>query len=679
MLRRAPLLCFAVCLCGAIFFGSSVLPSVALASTASVIYTYDEAGRLKATTYSDGAATSYTLDAAGNRKQVQSTPPPPLPNPPTVPVITNLTASTATATWSWSQGTGGPASSYSYSINSGSYTTTGATLSANLTGLTVGANNTIQVIAVNLGGPSSPSSKTFLTLPSAPGTPTFTNITATTATVNWGSATGTVTSYSYSLNGAAFINVGTSQTVTLTGLSSGSSYAVQVYATNASGNGVVSSAALIPPPPPPGVPAYTNITATSATATWSAAASATAYSYTIDGGTTWTNVGASLSANLVGLSGANIYYFQVRGSNAGGSGTANFAYFDTLPAAPGSVTISNILATSATASWSAVPGVVTSYAYSTNGGSTWTNVGKVVTVSVTGLTPGANYNVQIHAIDVTGYGAAAASASFPTIPPAPGVPSFTNITATSATVNWAAASGIVSSYSYSINGSANTTVGSSVLTANLSSLTPGTVYTVRVFATNSSGNGAASSNQFTTSLPVPGTPGVPTFTNITSTSATMNWTAASGTVTSYSYSINGGTTWTNVGAVLTIGLTSLSATTTYNVQVRATNATGNGPPSSTTLTPAPTTPTNLVASTPAPTVIVLNWTGSTGGVGTLYYDVERCQGVGCSNFALVASLTNPNYSNTSLPSKTWYSYRIHTADSRSIYSSYSSVVSKETE
>jgi hypothetical protein len=45
----------------------------ASASASSVTYTYDELGRLKVTSYDNGSITTYTLDAAGNRKNITAT------------------------------------------------------------------------------------------------------------------------------------------------------------------------------------------------------------------------------------------------------------------------------------------------------------------------------------------------------------------------------------------------------------------------------------------------------------------------------------------------------------------------------------------------------------------------------------------------------------------------------
>src|SRR5207249_335048 len=73
-------------------------------------------------------------------------------------------------------------------------------------------------------------------------------------------------------------------------------------------------------------------------------------------------------------------------------------------------------------------------------------------------------------------------------------------------------------------------------------------------------------------------------------------------------------------------------------------------------TVAPTTPTNLAATAPTATQINLTWTASTDNVGVTGYEVERCQGAGCSNFALIASPATASYSNTGLSSGTSYSW-----------------------
>jgi YD repeat-containing protein len=116
-------------------------------------------------------------------------------------------------------------------------------------------------------------------------------------------------------------------------------------------------------------------------------------------------------------------------------------------------------------------------------------------------------------------------------------------------------------------------------------VTPATTYLYTVRAYDGAGNRSGMSNQISVSTPdtiPPGAPGAPTFSAVTGTSATANWTAASDNVqvTGYRYSLNGGASWTNVGLTLTTNLTGLSLGTTYTMYVQAGDGAGNWGPSS---------------------------------------------------------------------------------------------------
>jgi hypothetical protein len=79
---------------------------------------------------------------------------------------------------------------------------------------------------------------------------------------------------------------------------------------------------------------------------------------------------------------------------------------------------------------------------------------------------------------------------------------------------------------------------------------------------------------------VPGAPGTPATSNVTSNSVTLNWAASSGTVTGYQIERATGATGTSFSQVGTGSGTSftdtgLTAGTTYRYRVRATNAAGN--------------------------------------------------------------------------------------------------------
>ncbi|MEO8307655.1 MAG: fibronectin type III domain-containing protein [Pseudomonadota bacterium] len=119
----------------------------------------------------------------------------------------------------------------------------------------------------------------------------------------------------------------------------------------------------------------------------------------------------------------------------------------------------------------------------------------------------------------------------------------------------------------------------------------------------------------------PSAPGNPTFSAILGSSATVTWTAATDNVgvAGYRYSINGGSSWTDVGNVLTTNLTGLALSTTYTVLVQARDAAGNwsgsGSGSFTTLSTVSDTMTYVGGSSGSPPLSQI--TGFGTGMGSL--------------------------------------------------------------
>ena len=79
-------------------------------------------------------------------------------------------------------------------------------------------------------------------------------------------------------------------------------------------------------------------------------------------------------------------------------------------------------------------------------------------------------------------------------------------------------------------------------------------------------------------------------------------------------------------------------------------------------TQPPGQPGTLSASAVGSGQISLSWGAASDNVGVTGYLVERCQGVGCSNFAQVGTASGTSYSDSGLSASTSYSYRVRATD-----------------
>ncbi len=286
-------------------------------------------------------------------------------------------------------------------------------------------------------------------------------------------------------------------------------------------------------------------------------------------------------------------------------------------------------------------GLVNGETFSVTGSVTWafsdSNVGANKALTQSGLytAPSTNYTVT-QPILTASITAVTASA-----------PAITGITAgngqlsaafTAPTSNGGSA---ITTYKYSTDGGATFIVRSSGTTASpivittlssdgATSLTNGTTYNVQIKAVNLAGDGTATAS--TAATPIT-TPGAPTITSITAGNSQLSvaFTAPASNggspITNYKYSTNGGTSFTAVSPASTsspIVITGLSNGTTYNVQIRAVNAAGDGTPTaSTAATPATPPKAYYLMSQgdySADFSDIANWTdGFAAGVGSDYW------------------------------------------------------------
>lgn len=161
--------------------------------------------------------------------------------------------------------------------------------------------------------------------------------------------------------------------------------------------------------------------------------------------------------------------------------------------------------------------------------------------------------------------------------------SASNITSTGATLSWTAISGAVSyDVDYKTTSSAtwiNAATGTTTTSVNLAALTASTVYDWRVRTNCSGGSSGYSQAQFSTiALPVCNAPSGLITSNVTSTAATLSWTAVSGAINyDVDYKTNASTVWINAATASTsrsINLSALTASTVYDWRVRTNCSSG---------------------------------------------------------------------------------------------------------
>lgn len=166
----------------------------------------------------------------------------------------------------------------------------------------------------------------------------------------------------------------------------------------------------------------------------------------------------------------------------------------------------------------------------------------------------------------------------------PGGLSSSSITTSSATVSWSAVSG-ANSYDvdYKPTSSAtwtNAATGTTATSVNISSLSSSTTYDWRVRANCAAGSSNYVQAQFTTqAIATCNTPTGLSSSSITSSGATVSWTAVSG-ATNYTveYKTTAATTWTTAASAATatsVAISGLSASTTYDWRVRANCSSGS--------------------------------------------------------------------------------------------------------
>ena len=388
-----------------------------------------------------------------------------------------------------------------------------------------------------------------------------------------------------------------------------------------------------------------SITATSAVLNWTAASGAIGYEWVVDMvATAPTGSGTATTlttATATGLTASTNYYAHVRTKCSASS----FSTWVTVPfttsattstcTAP-TLTLGAGTSTTQIVNWTAITGatgyewVVDMSASAPTGSGTATTL---TTFTASGLTPSTAYYAHVRTNCGTSFSSWATipfttGASTTTCDTVTGL-SMSSITTTSAILNWTAVTGSVG-YEWVVNTIAAAPTGSgtgtTLTTATASGLTAGTLYYAHV---RNKCSATSFSNWITISFatlsagcnPVTGL----TASAITATSATVSWTAVTGSV-GYQYVINNIATsptgsGTNTAATST-SPTGLTPGTTYYAHVRdscglTSFSVWNTIPF-TTLSATCNAVTGLTASAITSTSATVSWTPATGALGSQY-------------------------------------------------------------
>jgi hypothetical protein len=344
----------------------------------------------------------------------------------------NLTSVGYTLTWPAASDNLG-VTAYEVSLNGGPYASVGNVLSATISGRSPGTTDQILVRARDAAGNASAPLSINVTLPplsdTTPpvltGTLTVSALTSTSYTLSWTAATDNVgvTSYEVSLNGGAYTSLGGVLSIAISGRSAGSTDQVLIRAKDAAGNASAPLSINVTLPPlsdtmPPvltGTITVSALASTSYTLSWPSATDnvgVASYEFSVNGGIDYTPTGLSQSANVTGRTPGATDQVRVRAKDAAGNASSALSASVILlsasdtspPVLTGAITVSGLTTVGYTLSWGAATDNlgVSSYERSLDGGASWLDVGNVLTVVITGRTPGSVDQVRLRAKDAAG-------------------------------------------------------------------------------------------------------------------------------------------------------------------------------------------------------------------------------------------------------------------------------------
>ncbi len=211
---------------------------------------------------------------------------------------------------------------------------------------------------------------------------------------------------------------------------------------------------------------------------------------------------------------------------------------------------------------------------------------------------------------------------------------------------------------------------------------------ISIWTCNGGGNQHWTTPLATADTQPPSVPGGPRATDLTCSSVTFAWNAATDNVGVAFYDVyHDGQLMTSVSGMTLSTNLAVVAGVTWGLYVNARDAAGNvsqasstvpiAPPQCTVDTTPPTAPGSL-AGTPSGTSVTLAWTASTDNIGVRAYDVYRDDTKIGSMTGAAAAAPETSYLDSGLAASTTYRYRVVARDAQANVSPSSATVSATT-
>lgn len=489
----------------------------------------------------------------------------------------------------------------------------------------------------------------------------------------------------------------TSTTLTITGLTSPTTYDCRVrtncYFGSSSYNEFQFTTTTTPCDAPTNfVFTYANNTST---ITWDGVSGANDYVVELDwAGAPWPGL-YSETVTTNSWSFANLmqgagFQVRVRTNCASSSSLWSSTFVFNVPcSAPVSQSTTNITATSATLNWVPANANNNNTAFSVayrlaNTNNAWTTLANTTatTVNISNLFSGSTYEWKVTKICSGPYNSSSITTQFTTLSAPCGVPltlASSGITASQATVSWAAVSGAVSysvQYKPASSSTWSSSINSNTTSVTLTGLSASTLYDWQVMTNCNANASGFVSAQFTTLTPPCNAPTGLSTTGISSTQATVNWAAVSGAVSySVQYKAASSSTWSTTVTTTATNrtITGLTAATQYDWRVM-TNCSANASTYATAQFTTATTngcnvPTGLAANYITNTNTLIEWNAVNGANSyRLQYKTAAA-----TNWTTVSNINANLYTLSNLAMNTAYQVKI-SSKCGSTFTAYSPVV-----